>query len=321
MKTFYWLLKREFWEHRGGFLWAPVITGGIYLLFFLIGLVWALGMARHGFSMDGNEMGEMFAQAAAGHSQHVGEVLDGFIAFSVMLVLIVCGFVVLFYCLGALYDDRRDRSVLFWKSLPLSNASTVLSKVVSAGVIAPVIALVVGLLTALVQLVILLIAMAIHGVNPWQVLMQTHLLRMTVTAVSLIPLSALWALPSIGWLLLCSAWARSKPFLWAILIPAIANVLVWWFSVVGLFSTHFAAGWSRVLARLLGSVFPNSFLYWGEPDLHFDAMTNGGRLADSSQLIGNAYHLLASPSLWIGVLGGTVLVAGAVWLRRVRDDS
>jgi len=31
MKTFYWLVKREFWEHKGGFFWAPVISGIVFL--------------------------------------------------------------------------------------------------------------------------------------------------------------------------------------------------------------------------------------------------------------------------------------------------
>ena len=53
------------------------------------------------------------------------------------MVNIVLGVVVFFFCLGALFDDRKDRSVLFWKSLPISDQATVLSKVAMALVVAP----------------------------------------------------------------------------------------------------------------------------------------------------------------------------------------
>ena len=55
------------------------------------------------------------------------------------------GFVVFFYCLGSLYDERKDRSVLFWKSLPVSDRDTVLSKALSALVVAPTLAIAVGI--------------------------------------------------------------------------------------------------------------------------------------------------------------------------------
>src|SRR5690606_26540433 len=83
---------------------------------------------------------------------------------------LVLAFVVFFYCLGALYDERKDRSVLFWKSLPVSDAQTVLSKVASAVVVAPVLAVVASLLTMLGFMLMLSVVVLVHGGNPWTLL-------------------------------------------------------------------------------------------------------------------------------------------------------
>jgi ABC-2 type transport system permease protein len=323
MKTFYWLLKREFWEHRGGFLRAPLITGAIFLVLFIAGVSWLMMKISgvHGFTVNGDEMDAMFAQASAGNMAHAGQMVDGILAITLVIFLMVCGLVVLFYCLGALYDDRRDRSVLFWKSLPVSSTSTVLSKAVSAGVVAPLIAILTALVVCIVQLAILMIAFAAHGINCWQVLTNTHFLGTAIAAVGLIPLSALWALPSIGWLLLCSSWARSKPILWAILVPGIASMLLWWFSALGMVSSRVALAWSQVFGRLIGSVFPSSFLYWSNSGVNLVSITRSGDLTDATSIITKAYGLLATSNLWIGVAAGVVMIAGAIWFRRVRDDS
>src|SRR3546814_13401578 len=83
---------------------------------------------------------------------------------------IVLAFVVFFYCLGALYDERKDRSVLFWKSLPVSDAQTVLSKVGSAVVVAPVLAVIASLVTMIGFMVMLSIVVLFHGGNQWTLL-------------------------------------------------------------------------------------------------------------------------------------------------------
>lgn len=326
MKTFYWLLKREFWEHRGGFLWAPLITGAIYLFLFIIGLISSMVMgSHHGIVIGGTDMQMLFDRADAGDLNQVSAAADGFLLFSATLVLMVCGFVVLFYCLGSLYDDRRDRSVLFWKSLPVSNISTVLSKVVSACVVAPVIAVLVGIAVAMLQLILLVLALSIHGIEAWRLLTLVHPIRAMFSILSILPLSALWALPSIGWFMLCSSWARSKPFLWALLVPAIAGVLLSWFGIIGLLGRSTGWYWLQIFLRMLASVFPGSFLLWGETNHHLSAVGSASDLADGNPLIAlapaNTYSLLGSTNLWIGVAIGVLLITGAIWFRKARDDS
>jgi len=321
MKTFVWLIKREFWEHRGGFLWAPLVTGGIFLLLNVMGLVAAevIGM-RHGVRMGGSDLHQLLEQADAGDLAKVGMGLDLAMLSAMSLIGVVMGFVVLFYCLGSLYDDRRDRSILFWKSLPISDLRTVLSKVVSAVVLAPLIAVVIGIAIGIVQLILFAFVLSFHGINVWQLLMLAHPIRTVLALISAIPLYALWALPAVGWLMLCSAWARSKPFLWAIAAPLVAGLLVTWFNIMGLFNLSSGWFWHHVVQRLILSVFPGS-------NLVFDSQQGQAMAAlgthDSSSILtpGTSLMLLSSIELWIGVAVGAALLAGAVWYRRIRDDS
>ncbi|WP_266181719.1 hypothetical protein [Dyella humicola] len=322
MKTFYWLMKREYWEHRGGLLWAPVITGAIFLILNLMAIITAevLG-SRHGAMMiGGNDFRMMIEHADAGDLAHIGSAVDVAMLSSMSLIGIVMGLVVLFYCLGSLYDDRRDRSVLFWKSLPVSDTSTVLSKVVSAAVIAPVIAVCVSIICGVMQLLIYAVVLSLHGVNIWQLLTLAHPFRVIGSLLSAVPLYTLWALPAVGWLMFCSAWSRTKPFLWAMAVPVVLGLMVSWFGIMGLFNLPTAWFWTHVVQRVLLSVFPGSSIVFSDHNLSsMSDMDSNDPLSVLSPA--HTYGLLATPNLWLGVAAGIALIAGAVWFRRVRDDS
>jgi ABC-2 type transport system permease protein len=321
MKTFYWLVKREFWENRGGFLWAPIITGGVFLLLNIMGIIAAEVLGpRHGMNFGpSGDLSRITSHMDAGDMSTVGFALDLAMYSATGLLAVVLGFVVFFYCLGALYDDRRDRSILFWKSLPISNASTVLSKVVSATVVAPVIAVVVGIVVGMLQLAILATTLSFHGVNMWQLLVLAHPFRVIANLLGYIPLYVLWALPSAGWLLLCSAWARNKPFLWAAALPVATGLLITWFGIMGLFNLPTSWFWENIVLRGLFSIFPGTGSVFGKDVNSLSHGTGSPNMAFMD--LGNTYHLMASPNLWTGVVVGAALLAGAIWFRRWRDDS
>ena len=256
--------------------------------------------------------------ADAGDMAQLGGGLDVVMLSAMGIIAAVMGFVVLFYCLGSLYDDRRDRSILFWKSLPISDTRTVLSKVASAVVMAPVIAVVVGIAVGIVQLLIAAAALSFHGVHVWTLLTLAHPFRVIFTLLLAIPTYALWALPAVGWLMLCSAWARSKPFLWAIALPLVTGLIVTWFQLMGLFHQTSGWFWHHVVQRLILSVFPAS-------NLVFDSAAARAidRLDDTNAWLDPTASLsmLASVELWIGAIVGVAMLAGAVYFRRIRDDS
>ena len=319
LNNVYWLVKREFWEHRGGFFWAPIITGGIFLLLNIMGIITAevLG-ARNGINFGASGgLRKVIEGMDAGDLSQVGLALDIAMYSAMGLLVVVLGFVVFFYCLGALYDDRRDRSILFWKSLPVSDTSTVLSKVISATVLAPIIAVVVGIIVGMLQLLILAVTLSFHGVNVWQLLLLAHPFRVMFNLIGYIPLYALWAAPAVGWLLICSAWSRSKPFLWAVALPVGTGLLVAWFGIMGLFNLPTAWFWKNVVLRALLSVFPGTGNLFGSHNTVAFVSSNGTDALDLAQ----TWHLAATPDLWIGVVAGVALLAGAIWFRRWRDDA
>ena len=236
---------------------------------------------------------------------------------SSMWPLVVLGFVVFFYCLGSLYDERKDRSVLFWKSLPLSDRDTVFSKAASALLVAP--ALAVGAAIACMFAFLLLISawMVLHNGNPLTLLWGPGSpLANAGLLLASIPIYALWALPAVGWLMLCSAWSKSMPFLWAIVIPVFAGIFISWFEVMNVFDLQSGWFWKNIVARSLLSVFPGSWI---------DAMEIGalakGDLPSHAMVLRSTYSVLTTPQLWIGAAAGIVMLVGAVRLRRWRDDN
>ena len=331
--TFKLLLKREFWEHKGGFFWAPLVAGGIFLLLCLMGIGVGEMAARKvpdhasinvdggSFKVNGLNLGQLTEKMSGEELRQVGSAIDVSLLMSATWPLMVLTFVVFFYCLGSLYDDRKDRSVLFWKSLPLSDRDTVLSKVASAAVVAPILAITAGVLTMFGFLIVSSGIVMLHGGNPLTLLWgPANPLRIAGFLIASIPVYALWAMPTIGWLMLCSSWAKSKPFLWAIMIPVFAGIFVTWFDLMQLFNMETMWFWKNVVARSLLSVAPGTWFdvaSFGAMSDKYDAPS-----AISSALsLRSTYSVLLTPQLWIGVVAGAAMIFGAIRLRRWRDEG
>ncbi len=355
MKTYLWLVKREFWEHRGGFVWAPIWTGVAMLALLLLGLVAAeVSMYSHfGHTL---KMGDTSTVVIEHGKVHISTenitiptpagpkqlaimhkiVSAGLFGIS-GLISTVIAFVLFFYLLGALYDDRRDRSILFWRSLPISDTSTVLSKVITAGLAVPLLVIAIAIVTYFAMLVLLTPFVWFHGFNPFSLLFSLLWWNSAPLQVGLfflvaLPLNFLWALPTFGWLLLCSAAVRSKPFLWALLVPLVAGVLNGWFALLGLPHVTAESFWAKGVLHLLGGTYYGSaFAAAGLPTNMAivipgsSGMTlpsvihNGTALRNAilhpltSPVIGQAYLM---PELWIGAALGIGMIALAIWQRR-----
>ncbi|NII10524.1 hypothetical protein [Oleiagrimonas sp. C23AA] len=321
MKTFSWLIKREFWEHRGSFFWAPVITACVMLALNLMGIITGEVFLRGHPSVmvDGTHLDMIGHYLTAEQLRQVGAGLDMSMLSVTGVLSTIMAIVVFFYCLGALYDDRRDRSILFWKSLPISDRDTVLSKVISATVLVPVITIVVGILAGLSMLVMVAITATFHGANLWTMLWTApHPFQMIAHLLAMIPLIFLWALPTIGWLLLCSAAARSKPFLWALAVPVGAGIIVSWFSLMGVFNLSSTWFWQHIVARMLLSVFPGGWMAY-DPSI-FQHTESPMALYDSLSL-GHMYASLVQPEFWVGAIAGIAMITLAIFMRGHRDDS
>lgn len=327
--TFRMLLRREYWEHKGGFFWAPIVATAISLVLTIMGILLTefavrrkLG-ERGGVEIDGIRVNNLdFAQLMgrldAEDVRQVGSGIDLFLLTGSMWPFIVLAFTVFFYCLGSLYDDRKDRSVLFWKSLPVSDQQTVLSKVATALGVAPLLALAASVVCMFALMAVLSLFVLVHGGNPATVLWgPASPVQVIGALLAALPVYVLWAMPTVGWLMLCSAWARSKPFLWAVVVPVFAGIIVTW---IGFFlpgGDNSSWFWAHVVSRLLlGTVPGMDLLYRDAPDTS-DGLA--GLMAELSMQ--NTLASLSMPEIWIGALAGIAMIVAAIRLRRWRDEG
>lgn len=321
MKTLQWLLRREFWENRGGFFWAPVIAGGVFLVLNLLGLAIAMAAAGRAHIQIGLVKIDALLKSVDPEAIQAAVVgIDAMFLMVSAMIGVVTAIVVAFYCLGAFYDERKDRSILFWKSLPLSDRDTGISKATSALFVAPTIGLAAGVATSVGMLLLLCIFAAFHGQNLFGlVFWDAHPIKMTLLSLATLPLSAVWALPTVGWLMLCSAWAKTKPFLWAVGVPVGAGIMVSWFDLMQTIAQPDIWFWEHVVARVLLGTFPAGWLK------HASISFENGIQSPEDMLnlatLGNFYSALGSVEVWVGAIAGVAMLVAATRLRRWRDEA
>ena len=296
------LVRRELWEHRS-LIWAPLAMA---LLIVLVSLV--SYMVKGDIAVDlgeGRPLPEMFSDAEKQRG-----IFSMVMAGLVLPQLLVGSVVVFFYLLDSLFTERRDRSILFWKSMPVSDTKTVLSKLFVALVAIP---LWIWALSLVVGLVVFgVIAAQVSG-TPAAGLGTWHgdtWLFVQASMLGKLAIAALWYLPVAGWLLLVSVIAKRAPFVWAtlpFLVLSIAERMTLGTNEVG----------TLVARRLFG--------FGEEVSLSVTRsaidVTGVGESITRSQAMVSGFPLLASPELWLGVVVGAALVYAAIRLRRRSDDS
>ena len=318
--TMKWLLKREFWEHKGGFFWAPVVVS---LIVAMITAFTILVGVTQGVKSTIVINGETVTNLAERFSPEQKATAVGHLASTYMVsavpLLFVLSFTVFFYCLSALFDERKDRSVLFWKSLPVTDGATVLSKVAMALCLAPLITLGLAIMLAIVNLIFLTIGAGAAGVNiAGELLGSTSLYMAPLQIAALFPIYVLWALPTVGWLLMVGAWARSKPFLWAVGAPLLAVGLIAWFNKMFSFGWQLEWFWLNIVGRGLLSLAPGSWFVLSSENMLAIATMQEPRM---NSLIALSWQQLATPNLWIGVTVGAAMIYAAIRLRRWKDEG
>jgi ABC-2 type transport system permease protein len=326
MKTMKWLVRREFWEHKGSIFWAPVVVGGLMVLFIGASLMYAIGAGMKGqgrLMINGQQtqLSMVFSNMPLHEQQAVIETISGAYFASSAPLFLMLSVIAFFYCLGALYDERRDRSILFWKSLPVSDQQTVLSKAITAACVAPLITIAVASFTSMLLLLIACSALALNGVNLFGAILSSPRVYLApLQIVGLLPIYALWALPTIGWLLMVSAWARSKVFLWAVGTPIIMIVIIKW--VQEMLGLSLNADWliQNVIARGLAGLIPGIWLPLERiaPEL---LVGESDRIVDLGNVFVQSWLTLASPSVWLGAAAGAGMIFAAMRLRRWKDEG
>ena len=278
-RPFYWSVQRELWENRSIYI-APLAAAAIFLIGFLISTI---HLPR-----------QMRTLSAPALHQTIMTPYD-FVAGLLMLTAMAVG---LFYCLDALNGERRDRSILFWKSLPVSDTTAVLAKASIPFVVLPLITFAV---TVAAQWIMLLLSSAVllgNGLSADMLWTHVHLFPMSLMLLyHLITVHVLWHAPFYGWLFLISAWARRAAFLWAVL-PILAIAFV---EKIAFNTSHFA---TFLGDRLGGGA---------------EAMTLPGSMPIDPGVHITLGRYLGTPGLWIGLAFTAICLAAAVQLRRYRS--
>jgi ABC-2 type transport system permease protein len=274
-RVLYWSVRRELWENRSIYL-APLAVAAVALFGFSLSSI--AGIWEKPLRLNP-------AQPQAPYEMAAG-------------LMMLTGIVVsLFYCLDALHGERRDRSILFWKSLPVSDVTTVLAKASIPLVILPLLTVAITVAMQWLMLLLSSAVLLVSGLSVPTLWTKLSFLRMSwLLLYHVLTAHALWPAPIYCWLLLVSGWPRRATVLWAALpLVPIAGV-----EQIAFHTWHFAA---LVGSRLFGAA---PTVATTSPDmLPTDPMTH---IAPA--------HFLSSPGLWIGLALAAVFLAAAVRLRR-----
>jgi ABC-2 type transport system permease protein len=281
-ETFYWCVRRELWEHRPIYI-GPMAAAGVFLFGFLISL----------FRLP-HQMREAIADPAK--MKHLGNSYE-FAAGAIMLVAMI---VQIFYCLDALQGERKDRSILFWKSLPVSDLMTVLSKASIPFVVLPALSFAMVIVTGLVMLVLSSVVLVLNGLSAVPLWTQLGLVQGAFGLLyHMVMVHVLWYAPIFGWLLLISAWARRAALLWAVLPPLGIGVL-----------EHLVFGTSH-FARWVQYRFSAGM----------EAQTMPGTMPMNPATQFTPGRFFETPGLWLGWIVTVVCLVLAIRIRRNREPN
>lgn len=282
--TFEWSVRREWWENRS--LWlAPVVVAGVILFGSLLGMAVASRIAVEDWHGDWNYS----AYKAAGAP----------FVFVLGVTALVRVVTAALYCMGAVLNERRDRSILFWKSMPVSDLTAVLAKFATAMGVTVAVSFIVTMVLELVLLILATLGMALHGFNPFPIWRAAPILDVTILTAWVMVAGSLWYAPIYAWLLLVSAWAKRSAIPWSLAPPVGVMIVEGIAFNTRRFGAFLGDRLDFVSHGINGSIHPHSM------DLTMSYIDPVGFFTD--------------PGLWGGFVIAAVFLAGAVWLRRTRE--
>ena len=276
-----WSVRREIWENRSIYL-APLAVAALFLVGFFVSLVRLPASMR--------------AASALAPIQRQAAIEQPYVLAAIMLMAISI-LVAVFYSVDALYGERRDRSILFWKSMPVSDRTTVLAKASIPILVLPLVTFAVTVATQFLMLLTSSAILAASGMSVGALWRDVPFFEISGIHLShIVGFHGIWWAPLYGWLLLVSAWAKRAPFLWATLPPVAIGAV----EKIAFGTSHF------------GLFLQDHFL--GGP------VTGGSGGGMSMDMLGEGPwgRFLLDPGLYVGLAVTAMFLLAAVWLRRSR---
>ena len=299
MNTLKALIRRELQEHKWGFVYLPWIVGAfmsLVVVMVYLGLT-EVNTENFKFSTDifaDSEVVQSMKEAT--FEQRRAAIKAGLLVLGFPLV-IALGFAILAYSLSTFFDERKDKSIIFWRSLPVSDSFTVFSKLIVALVVAPLLVIPALLFLHLVSVTAGSIYFAVSDIVPFTWAWQAYPWLDWIRVIFSLWMQSLWTLPIITWIMLAGAYSR-KPVVAAILPPVVV-VLV---EGVSLSSSVFLDSlFERVQPWSRASSFPKEYESLGVAEL-----------SDIPLLFGMT-------EFWVGILVSSVFIYLTIYFRSKSD--
>lgn len=298
------LIRREFWEHRSLYV-VPAALGLIFVVATVMGQVSISGFGAH------VDMALLGATNIGINERGAG--ISLLMAVFASLFVVAMWILIVFYSLDSLYAERKDKSILFWRSMPVTDAETVISKLLTAMVVIPVVTLAFIALTQLLVLFAVSIWVGMRGANAWHLIWSAVPLIDNWSATLILVLAiTLWLAPFIGWFLLVSAYTKRSPLLMAVL----PTILLPMFEKI-FFGTHMLG--NAIFGRTSGIPIFNvtDIRQLANDDWFKEAAVDGISLVSFLDV----GKFLSSPALWVGLVVCALFTTAAIYVRRFRDES
>ena len=299
------LLQRELWEHRAIYV-VPIVVAVLMILASLTGQI----------SVDGMEHVDIGLVGAANIPENARSAVLSAMMISLSTTFIFAMWILtIFYALDSLYAERKDRSILFWRSIPSTDSETVLSKLFTALLVIPLITFAMIVVTHLAVLLITSVWVGARGGSGMSLIWGSapFLDNWTATLIFLLAIP-LWLSPYIGWFLFVSAYTKRSPFLTAFLPIAVLPLLEKMLFDSAVFAEAF----------FVRSIKMPLFIDLSMMEDLFDKAESFAELANSELTLLGLMDLggfVTNPGLWLGIVVCGLLTAAAIYVRRYRDDS
>ena len=303
------LIRRELWEHQAIYI-TPLVVALFISLFAIFGEVTVSSHEHAGEAMDLGIIG-----ASNLSDEHRSAFLNVVMVLVSLGLIVAMGIVTTIYALDALCAERKDRSILFWRSMPVTDFETVLSKLLTAIVIIPLVTFAAIVVTQLVVLFISSVWLMTHGANAWHLVWAAapFIDNWSATLVFVLALP-LWLSPFVGWFVFVSVFTKRWNFLIAFLPIFLLPIIEGIFFKTGVFAKAFFVRSAKI------PLFPG----W---DNFIEEMKSGKHLEIEDEIPVSLWsymdlgQFLGSPDLWIGLIVCGLFTTAAIYIRRYRDDS
>jgi ABC-2 type transport system permease protein len=309
-------LKREYWEHKKGFVYTPlIVTSLIFIMILAVAfksgdmyVKQGSNTSNYSLHIDGNiDMGDGekidlssidMSTAEKEHPKFFGMPTVLAIGVNTLLLMVVSFIVQLIYAHSCLFDDRKNRDVLFWRSMPVSENINVLVKLGFLLLLSPLLILALNIVLGLITFLISIVYFMGHNISFARIMTsvgESELFSMAIKAFGADLLATLLLSPVFSFFLFCSALAKKSPVFTSSLIPIVLIVVDKTCRIIFGVNIHVIdtfGAYSKTLGRVMKGLTDGRF--------EFDA------------------HVLITSA--VSVLIASLFIYAAIWLRNNRYE-